>query len=211
MKRKYITNPGAVESTDGNSMLSVIMGNFLPPTQESGLLAVVFHNGSQKEGEKIFQPLLDLDPVGSTMSVLPYTEVNLMFNKHPRTAKDRHLFGGANFTLPLAGNHARDIGEFFWSTTNASDNASLRGSTMTLEYHPTDKIRQVPIGNTAFGNRGQFSSICITINWTDESKDLDARKLSKALSAYISEKVGFKGDKYSDGTGSYANYFSTCN
>lgn len=79
---------------------------------------------------------------------------------------------------------------------------------MTFEYHPTDAIRKVGVEDATYANRGQFSSICITTNWTDETKDLDARKLSKSLSSFISDKVGFKGDVYSDRSSSYLNYFS---
>ncbi|KAJ5501845.1 hypothetical protein N7453_006662 [Penicillium expansum] len=36
------------------------------------------------------------------------------------------------------------------------------------------------------------------MNWTDESRDADARLLSRFFSQYIAAKTGFKGDKYSD-------------
>lgn len=191
-------------------MLSIIVGNFIPPDRDAGLLAVVFYNGTKEEGQEFFKPLYDLEPIGDTTTTLPYTEVNLMFNKHPRTPKDRHLFGGANFTLPLNATHGTQIAEHFWRTTRLPENEALKGSTMTFEYHPTHQIRQVALEDTAFGNRGQFSSICITMNWTDENRDADARSLSRFFSQYIATKTGFKGDKYSDGTGSYANYFSKC-
>jgi len=197
-----------VKMTDGDSLLSLIVGNFLPPDKSSGLLAVVFYNGTQQEGEKFFKPLLDLEPLGSTTSTLPYTELNLMFNKQPRGPKDRHLFGGANFTLPLDVADGQEICDFFWKTISTSENENLQGSTITFEYHPTHKIRQVALEDTAFGNRGQFSSICITINWTDESRDGEARSLSRMFSQHIADKVGWKGDQYSDGTSTYANYFS---
>ncbi|KAJ3493070.1 hypothetical protein NLG97_g4974 [Lecanicillium saksenae] len=154
---------------DGNSMLSIILGNFLPPAQASGILAVVFHNGPREQGEKVFKPLLDLRPVSKTIETLPYTEVNLMFNKHPRGPRDRPLFGGANFTLPLAPERAREIGDFFWKETNDTEQAAFRSSTMTLEYHTANAIRKVGVEDTA---------------------------------------VGFKGDAYSDGSGSYLNNFS---
>ncbi|KAJ5538111.1 hypothetical protein N7494_007590 [Penicillium frequentans] len=197
-----------MKTTDGNSMLSIIVGNFIPPDRDAGLLAVVFYNGTKKEGQDFFKPLYDLEPIGDTTATLPYTEVNLMFNKHPRTPKDRHLFGGANFTLPLNATHGTQIAEHFWRTTRLPENEALKGSTLTFEYHPTHQIRQVAVEDTAFGNRGQFSSICITMNWTDETRDADARSLSRFFSQHIATKTGFKGDKYSDGTGSYANYFS---
>src|SRR5271170_545308 len=117
--------------TDGDSLLSLIVGNFLPPDKSSGLLAVVFYNGTQQEGEKFFKPLLDLEPLGSTTSTLPYTELNLMFNKQPRGPKDRHLFGGANFTLPLDVADGQEICDFFWKTISTSENENLQGSTIT--------------------------------------------------------------------------------
>lgn len=189
-------------------MLSIIIGNFLPPDKASGILTVLFYNGSQDEGKEFFKPLFELQPIGDTTAVMPYTEVNLMFNKHPRSPKDRHLFGGANFTLPLNLSDGLEIADHFWQTTKLPENENLRGSTLTFEYHPTQQIRQVAIEDTAFGNRGQFSSICITMNWTGEARDADARSLSRGFAQYIAEKTGFKGDKYSDGTSTYANYFS---
>ena len=194
--------------TDGDSFLSLIAGNFLPPDSSSGLLAVVFYNGTQEEGEKVFKPLLDLEPLGNTTSTLPYTELNLMFNKTPRGPKDRHLFGGANFTLPLDRKDGQEIYDVFWKTISRPENTNLRGSTMTFEYHPTNKIRQVGLEDSAFGNRGQFASVCVTMNWTDESKDGEARSLSSMITKHIADKVGWKGDQCGDGTSTYANYFS---
>lgn len=197
-----------METTDGDSMLSIIVGNFLPPDSSSGVLAVVFHNGTQEEGEKVFAPLLELEPIGNTTSMLPYTELNLMFNKQPRGPKDRHLFGGANFTLPVDPAKASEICHQFWTTFKRPENANLRGSTMTFEYHPTNKIREVAIHETAFGNRGQFASVCTSMNWTDETKDGEARALSRQVATLVGDKVGWKGDPDRDGTSTYANYFS---
>ena len=197
-----------VKTTDGDSLLSLIAGNFLPPNKSSGLLAVVFYNGTKEQGEKVFKPLLDLEPLGNTTSTLPYTELNLMFNKAPRGPKDRHLFGGANFTLPLDPSDGQEICDLFWKTISRPENENLQGGTMTFEYHPTHKIRQVGLEDSAFGNRGQFASVCVTMNWTDESRDGDARLLSRMITGHIADKVGWKGDQYSDGTNTYANYFS---
>lgn len=203
------THEPAVEKTDGDSMLSIIIGNFLPTDQKPGVLAVVFRNGREEEGKQKFQPLLDLQPVVDTTSMLSYTELNLMFNKYPRGPKDRHLFGGANFTLPLKPTAAREIVEEFWQTTNLPENTNLRASSLTFEYHPTNKIRQVPIAETAYGNRGHYSAICVTINWTDETRDADARVMSRAFSSIISEKAGWSGDKGTECASTYANYYST--
>ncbi|KAJ2974531.1 hypothetical protein NQ176_g6003 [Zarea fungicola] len=90
---------------DSNFTLSTILGNFLPPNQVSGILAVVFHNGPQEQGEKISDPFWTWDP--------------LMVNKHPQEPSDRHLFGGADFTLTLVNFtlfltlEVRKIGDFF--------------------------------------------------------------------------------------------------
>ncbi|ROV95550.1 hypothetical protein VSDG_05265 [Cytospora chrysosperma] len=197
-----------VKTTDGNSMLSIIIGNFLPPDSSSGLLAVLFHNGTQEEGERVFQPLLDLEPLGNTTSMLPYTDVNMMFNKTPPGPKDRHLFGGASFTLPLDPEKGQEVSELFWETFKSPENIKFRGSTMTFEYHSTVKIREVGVHETAFANRGQYSSVCTTMNWTDEEVDLKARTLSRMIAAAVGDKIGWKGDPEKDGTSTYANYFS---
>lgn len=197
-----------METTDGDSLLSLIVGNFLPPDKMSGLLAVVFYNGTQQKGENVFRPLLDLEPLGNTTGTLSYTELNLMFNKVPRGPNDRHLFGGANFTIPLSAADGHDICDLHWKTISRPENANLAGSTMTFEYHPIHKIRQVELEDSAFGNRGQFASVCVTMNWTDASKDMEARSMSKMITKHVAERVGWKGDQYHDGTNTYANYFS---
>ncbi len=187
-------------------MLTVIIGNFLPPENAPAVMAVVFQNGPQEEGERIFQPLLDLKPVVNTTSMLAYTDLNLMFNKTPRGVKDRHLFGGANFTLPLDPKDATEISSLFWSKLAADP--SLEKSSLSFEYHPTNKIREVKLADTAFVNRGQYSTISFTMNWTDEEKDGDARALSKMIGGDIAKKIGWKGDSFSDGSGTYLNYIS---
>ncbi|KAL4780052.1 hypothetical protein BJX76DRAFT_361175 [Aspergillus varians] len=174
-------------------MLIIIVGSFIPLGRASGILAVVCYNGTEEEGKEFFKPLYDLEPVGDTTATIRYTEVNLIFNKHPRTPQDRHFFGGASFILPLNVIHGLQIAKHVWRTTRLSENENLKGSTLTFDYHPTHQIRQLAVEDTAFGNRGQFSSICITMNWTDETRDADARSLSRVFSQYIASKIGFKG------------------
>lgn len=203
-----LTAESTVATTDGNAMLSLVIGNFIPPNKASGIMVIVFYNGSEEEGKSFFKPLFDLEPLADTTKTVSYPDLNMMFNKHPRGPDDRHLFGGANFTFPLELKAAQEICDYFWATTKRPENENLRGSTLAFEHYPIQKIRQVPIEETAFANRGQFSPICISVNWTDESKDENARILSKKISQYIANRIGCKGDKYSDPTSTYANFFS---
>ncbi|CAG8255962.1 unnamed protein product [Penicillium olsonii] len=205
---KMIANSHLVENDDGKSMMNVIVGNFIPPNKASGVLAVVFYNGSEEDGKQRFRPLLDLNPLGDTTSMLSYPDLNMMFNKYPRGPNDRHMFGGANFTHPLDKVAAKEICDQFWDATNAPENENLRGSTMAFEFFPTNKIREIPLPDTAFGNRGQFASICISMNWTETSKDVDARLLSKKFTQTCADSTGWKGDQYRDASSTYANYFS---
>ncbi|KAF2084025.1 FAD-binding domain-containing protein [Saccharata proteae CBS 121410] len=146
-----------------------------------------------RRGRDVIKPLIDLNPVVNTTNVLSYTELNLMFNKQPRGPKDRHLFGGANFTLPLDLADAWDLCSFFWDTTGKPENTNFRHSSIGFKFHPTQKIRQVGLEETAYANRGQYCSICTTVNWTDRELDSEARKLSKMIARYIGDKVGYKG------------------
>ncbi|KAJ5501846.1 FAD linked oxidase N-terminal [Penicillium expansum] len=113
-----------MRTTDGNSMLSIIVGNFIPPDRAAGLLAVVFYNGTKDEGKEFFKPIYDLKLIGDTTATMPYTE-------------DRHLFGGLNFTLPLNVTYGLQIAEHFWRTTRLPENEDMKGSTLTFEYYPT--------------------------------------------------------------------------
>lgn len=171
-------------------------------------MTVIFHNGSEEEGKERFRPLLDLNPLGDTTGMLSYPDLNLMFNKYPRGPNDRHLFGGANFTHPLNKVSGKAICDQFWEATNSPENENLRGSTLGFEFFPTNKIRETPLSAAAFGNRGQFASICISMNWTEESKDVDVRSFSKRFTQLCADSVGWKGDNYCDGYSTYANYFS---
>ncbi|KAJ5628444.1 hypothetical protein N7490_010672 [Penicillium lividum] len=166
-----------------------LWATFFTPDRAAGLLAAVFYNGAEEEGKEFFKPIYDLGPIGDTTTTMPYTEVNMMFNKHPRTLKDRHLFGGSNFSLPLNVRDGLEIAEHFWRTTRLLKNEPLKGSTLTFEYHSTHQIRQVAVEETAFGNRGQFSSIFIIMNWTDETRDADARSMSGWFSQYIAARL----------------------
>ncbi|KAJ5335135.1 hypothetical protein N7452_007538 [Penicillium brevicompactum] len=188
----------------------VEFGNhFIQMDDGNGVMAVVFHNGSQEEGRKRFKPLLDLELLGDTTSMLSYPDLNMMFNKYPRGADDRHRFGGANFTFPLNKEAAQKIGNQFWETTNAPENEDLRSSTIGFEFFPTNKIREIPLADTAFANRGQFASICISMNWTEASMDNRACELSTEFSQLCADSVGWKGNKYHEGATTYANYFSS--
>jgi hypothetical protein len=46
------------------------------------------------------------------------------------------------------------------------------------------------------------------MNWTEEANDAEARSLSQKVSQLCANTTGWKRDKYSDGTSTYANYFS---
>lgn len=46
----------------------------------------------------------------------------------------------------------------------------------------------------------------MNMNWTKKEKDGEARSLSKFMVQQIAERVGWKGDSYSDGSGAYLNY-----
>jgi hypothetical protein len=69
-------------------MLSIIIGNFIPPDGDSGLLAVVFYNGTKEEGKEFFKPLYELKPIGDTTATgiaiggFHYETLGLVTNAH---------------------------------------------------------------------------------------------------------------------------------
>lgn len=60
---------------------AMILGVTMPPFMtEPAVVATVFHNGSQGTAERIFKPLLDLQPLKNTTQERPYREMNGMMN-----------------------------------------------------------------------------------------------------------------------------------
>lgn len=71
-----------------------------PPTGTPMLMAVVFYNGSEADGRTHFSDLLSIGPVMDMTRMMPYQELNAMFNA-AATFGDRKSSGASAFAYPL--------------------------------------------------------------------------------------------------------------
>lgn len=68
------------------------------PEKEHNEVFMLSWGGSEEEGKGIFQPLLDLGPLGAATC--------MMFNKYPRGPDERHLIGGRSAEAMSNGFHS---------------------------------------------------------------------------------------------------------
>jgi FAD/FMN-containing dehydrogenase len=152
-----------VETTNGDSAMMVNLSTSPLTNGELVIKIAVFHNGDAKSAHRIFQPLLDADPLLVSVSKRPYPELNGMMNPSFGDRK-RAVDKGAAYTTPLRPAFMKEVlASELWrllSLVPESDETKL-----LFEFYSTDKWCEVPVTATAHPHRGDFQNMVIAPRW----------------------------------------------
>ena len=161
-----------VATSNGDSPLNV--GITAPPFMggSPAVITSVFHNGPKSEAERVFQPLLDMEPVMNSKQERPYREINGMMN-HAVEYGGRKLSKGASFLTPLRADFIRSVIpdlERLHLTVPGSKNSIL-----VFEFLKPDVWCQVPQDATAFAHRSTHQNLLIGPFWANAEDDQKCR------------------------------------
>lgn len=184
-----------------NSDQSFAFGFSSPlPHNQAVILCVPFYNGPAAEAELFFAELLALGPLVNGAGTLPYSKMNSVINDAVAYG-GRKTSGGSAVKLPLDKNFVQSVFDDFVGFIQG--NEGMGESAILFELIPYGKVMEVPLENTAYGNRGEYYNVGTVMKWYDPSLDMMVRAYARSLHSKITEGGGTVGE---EGTGAYANY-----
>lgn len=180
----------------------------MKPDMKPLVIAAIFYNGTQEDGERFFAPLLQLGPIVDHTHQMPYCEVNSILNRAAEFG-GRNSFSSGNFQLPVGVEEIENIYRDFASFVAGHPGSGE--SLLLFEVFPNEKILQTPNEAMAFANRGDFYNIITVFKYYDSALDGSVRENSKMLTEKISRDIGVgKGrTQSSKGVGHYGNYLES--
>ncbi|KAH8114450.1 FAD-binding domain-containing protein [Phellopilus nigrolimitatus] len=152
----------------------------LPTPERTPIVAViVFHNGSEEEGRKVYKDFLDLNPIDHTKEI-PYELLNTLQNAgayHGQYNYEKGAsIGGYDVVV------AEKLYERFVAETEARSDLRVMCGFVLMNH---DKISSVPSGATAFNNRVPHVWAITNVMWDDEpgaaEKGQGVRELARRL------------------------------
>ena len=191
---------------------AIVLGVTAPPfMREPAVVATVFHNGSYVDAERIFKPLLDLQPLKNTAQERPYREVNGMMN-HAVPYGGRKLSKGVCFVPRLSADFVRSL-----IVDMQQLHRTVPGSRRTIllfEFFHPEGWCKIPNDATAFANRGRHQNVMIGPFWDNAEDDqkvrLWARQIAKKAKMELERAKKEAGSPaWMDRIGEYGNYDGT--
>jgi FAD/FMN-containing dehydrogenase len=191
-----------LETPDVNSG-AVCVFAATPESPVPMVLVFVFHNGSEEAGRARFADLYALAPEVDGTGVFPYTVVNSLMNQ-AAVHGGRRSFKGVYFAPPLRPAFARQILTSF--TDRMLAEPEMVGSAMILEYFDLSKACEVPLGESAFANRGSTQNGVLATRWTSPEKDAEMRAWGREFQMMFKKEMDENGPEASDSVPLYLNY-----
>lgn len=133
-----------------------------PPANASVVLTMLFHNGTEDEGNAIFKDLIAVGPVANLVSMIPYTQLNSLLN--PSAGFDgRKMFGGGAYKLPLDPTFVQSLFQDFNDFVGRHER--MNESLMLWETVPYREVIKVRNDEMAFANRGEYYNLATLFKW----------------------------------------------
>lgn len=178
---------------------------YAPDGVTRGLSAIPLYHGSAADGEKYFSKLLEVQSVARDTGMMSTARVNTLLNPVFGHGM-RRMMGSANVTMPIDAAALQQTAGKFWEFCETHGGSALGTSCIALELFPTDKVRAVPQGATAYANRGAYYDAITAFGWVDAATDADVKAFNKALCEQIRQTNGRPvGVRKDDGVGMYVN------
>ncbi|CEL08719.1 hypothetical protein ASPCAL11864 [Aspergillus calidoustus] len=193
-----------VETTNGDSAMMVTLSTSPLTNGELMIKMAVFHNGDAKSAQRIFQPLLDADPLLVNVAEHPYAALNGMMNPSFGDRK-RAVDKGAADTIPLRPGFVKKVlASELWrlrSLVPESDETKL-----LFEFYSTDKWCEVSVTETAHGHRGDFQNMVIAPRWKYAEHDDIVEQWTLDVAALVVQEREEHGPPIEGPITEYGNY-----
>ena len=192
-----------VATTDGNSAL--IMGITAPPFLKGpAAITTVFYNGAKEEAEKLFAPLIALNPIKNTTAEMPYCKMNGVMN-HAVDYGGRKLSKGASFVTPLRPSFVRDLVDELRHFHHEVE--GTRKTILLFEFFNTAQWCKIPKTAMSFANRGNHQNAMIGPFWSDEASDSACRRWARHMAQQFNTELELvRKERGLEEIGEYGNY-----
>ncbi|KAJ5293566.1 hypothetical protein PENANT_c054G00971 [Penicillium antarcticum] len=176
-----------------------------PPERKAAIFAILFYNGSFKEAQSFFSPLLSIRPIVNETDMMPYERLNTTIERFT-SSTGRKSISGINVTLPLDFDRVCHLFQKFKAIITT--NRRVEESTLTFQLLPYAATVQVPLEGTACANRGLNYNACIIFCWHDPDQDKSMHNLQQELLMEVEDCGGIRDyEKHHQGVGVvYANF-----
>ena len=181
-----IFGPGPDGKSKASGRASSGLGFVKPPEAgfQTMFFAAVVFDGSEEEGKELFEEIVDLEPVMSTMAMVSYENANKLLAP-PIGA--RVSLKGSSFELPIRPDFVVSVLESYTKFTDEVPDA--KGSQVMWELLDSTKIIEVPNSAMAFANRGRHFNIAIAPLWWDEANDAVCRQWSRDVAKLLKAEL----------------------
>ncbi|KAL8844118.1 MAG: hypothetical protein Q9176_001524 [Flavoplaca citrina] len=179
-----------------------------PPNSAPVLVCSPFFNGPEDQARAFFKPLLDLEPITNSAAMIPYSNVNGMFNAVAQHGGRKSTKGGA-FAAPMRVEFLQSLFEKFCHFVTEVPDA--RDSLLLMEFFSPNKVCEVDNRAMSFANRDHYNNILANPQWKDEANDGRCRQWARDITTMIRKELeacktdGRIGSKM-EGVGTYGNY-----
>jgi hypothetical protein len=181
-----IFTPDADGNTQATGKAASALGFVRPPPAGGQILffvAAVYH-GSEEDGKELFKGIVALEPLMSTMAMMPYAKANKLMDL-PIGA--RVSIKGAGFELPIRSDFVVSVLEAYTKFTNETPDAV--GSQIMWELLDPTKIVKVTNSEMAFANRGRHFNAAVAPLWWDEKNDQSCRQWSRDVALLFKKEL----------------------
>ncbi|RAH61687.1 FAD-binding domain-containing protein [Aspergillus piperis CBS 112811] len=175
--------------------LTIGVGHTLDGTTRI-LTAIPLYHGLQGGAKSYFSGLLNMSPIMDSTKMMSIAEVNTLQNPLCEYGM-RRLQGSANVTMPLQIEAFQQMADMVWSFHDDHPNVTV--CSMAVELFSTHKLREVPLHDTAYANRGAYYDVVTMFGWTDSSLDAAVRQFNAKLCAVIRNINGYERQSHCEG------------
>ncbi|KAI4621293.1 uncharacterized protein J4E87_006921 [Alternaria ethzedia] len=181
-----IFTPDAAGNSKATGKAASAFGFVRPPPAGGQVLffvAAIFH-GSEEDGKELFKDIVGLEPLMSTMAMMPYAKANKLMDL-PIGA--RVSIKGAGFELPVRGDFVVSVLEAYAKFTDETSDAV--GSQVMWELLDPTKIVEVTNSDMAFANRGRHFNAAVAPLWWDQENDQKCRQWSRDVALLFKNEL----------------------
>ncbi|KKA18465.1 hypothetical protein T310_7583 [Rasamsonia emersonii CBS 393.64] len=149
---------------------------------------VLFYNGDEQAARKHFGGIFDLGPETTSLSSIPYPQVNELLNDMARPGGRRAL-KGATFTPPIRIEFVQWLWEEFTRKLREEPDLDQDRTFFTIEFYDMTQIAKVTVEATAFPTRGFYQGGMLGITWSDPRKDDQFREWGRYLQSKCRDEI----------------------
>lgn len=194
-------------TNDGGQAMLLMLGCH-PKTLAPCMATSLFYDGPREDAERFYAPVLGLEKMLDRTGVVPYPVANTFANPKTPPGK-RYMFSGASFVCPLEAGMVREASDRFHEMLAREGNDEIKTRSMVgFELTPDQKVKSIPVGDTAFANReGAAYNAIVNISWDTEERDAEAKDICATIAKFLRDS-GWQGHGPGSHSATYLNYLS---